>query len=90
MEVLLLEISLRIELNLLIHLLQVLVINTDQGVSGVGESCPWVSDNLNEKEVYDCLASRLLGEDPLNLKGPWFTHGVLVSKNNSIYLRRSC
>ncbi|MDA9896281.1 hypothetical protein N9D98_09620 [Amylibacter sp.] len=36
----------------------VVVINTDQGVSGVGESCPWVSDNLNEKEVYDCLASR--------------------------------
>ena len=25
----------------------VVVINTDQGVSGVGESCPWVSDNLN-------------------------------------------
>ena len=47
----------------------VVVINTDQGVSGVGESCPWVSDNLNEKEVYDCLASRLLGEDPHNLKG---------------------
>lgn len=47
----------------------VVVINTDQGVNGVGESCPWVSNNLNEKEVYDCLASNLLGEDPLNLIG---------------------
>jgi L-alanine-DL-glutamate epimerase-like enolase superfamily enzyme len=47
----------------------VVVIDTDLGVSGVGESCPWVSDNFNEMEVYNCLASRLLGEDPLKLQG---------------------
>ena len=37
-------------------------------MSGVGESCPWVQDNLNELEVYNNLASCLLGEDPLKIK----------------------
>ena len=46
----------------------VVVIDTDKGVSGVGESCPWVQDNLNELEVYNNLASCLLGEDPLKIK----------------------
>lgn len=46
----------------------VVIIETDEGLYGVGESCPWVASNVNELEVYNRLASCLLGADPLKIQ----------------------
>ena len=46
----------------------VVIIETDEGLYGVGESCPWVASNVNELEVYNSLASCLLRANPLKIQ----------------------
>lgn len=45
----------------------VVVIDTDDGVSGCGESCPWGDSNLGALPAMPGLAKALLGNDPREL-----------------------
>ncbi len=42
----------------------VVVIDTDSGISGVGESCPWGTMNIGALPALPSLAEALLGKDP--------------------------
>jgi L-alanine-DL-glutamate epimerase-like enolase superfamily enzyme len=45
----------------------VVVIDTDAGISGCGESCPWGDSNLGGLPAMEGLAKALLGNDPRQL-----------------------
>ena len=45
----------------------VVVIDTDAGVSGCGEACPWGASNLGALPALPGLAAALLGKDPREL-----------------------
>ncbi len=45
----------------------VVVIDTDAGISGCGESCPWGASNLGALPAMPGLANALLGKDPREL-----------------------
>jgi cis-L-3-hydroxyproline dehydratase len=45
----------------------IVVIDTDVGISGSGESCPWSDSNLGALPAMPGLAEALLGKDPREL-----------------------